>query len=163
MRKHLIFVISALVLAVIQTTLVPLVLPAWLRPDFLLILVVLLGLFAQPATGAVYAFGLGYLQDLLTGSMPGLFTFDRLVIYIAAYWLSGQFYARSPFAQALLVALLSVTDYFLIWLLSAIFSGGDALGLPFWQMLPRSIVCALIGLLLYFPLDILWEGGEREL
>ncbi|GEM_PF-2354332 len=163
MRKHLIFVISTLVLAVLQTTLVPLLLPEWLRPDFLFVVIVLLGLFLQPMTGSIYTFGMGYLQDLLMGTMAGLFIVDRLVIYLAAYWLAGQFYAKSALAQAALVALLSVLDYLLIWLLSAIFSGGDAFSVPLWHLFPRAISNAIMGLALYYPLRILWEGGEREL
>ena len=163
LRSHMIFIFSALVLAVLQTTLVPLLLPVWLRPDLLLVLVVLLGLFLQPAPGSAYAFGLGYLQDLLTGTMTGLFVFDRLVIYLAAYWLSGQFYAKSAWTQAIIVGILSIADYILVWTLSAIFSGGEAATVALWMVIPRALSSALFGLVLFFPLSILWEGGQREL
>lgn len=163
LQRHLLFVLFVFVLAVLQTTLVPMLLPGWLHPDMLMATVVLTGLFFQPASGALYAFGLGYLQDLMTGSMVGLFTFDRLVIYLAGYWLAGQFYAKSAPAQAILVGMLSIFDFFLLWLLGSIFSGGESIVPSFWQVIPRSVSSAVFGLALFFPISMIWEGGQREL
>jgi len=160
--RHIIMILGVVFLAALQTTLIPLLLPGWVHPDFLLAVTVLAGLFMSPATGSVYAFGMGYLQDLLTGSMVGLFTFDRVVIYLLAYWLAGQFYAKSAYAQVVLIAVVVVLDHVLLLVLSAIFTGGEAFASPLWHLIPRSICTALAGLILFYPLSILWEGAQRE-
>ncbi len=163
MSRHVILILAVVLLAALQTTLIPMLLPEWIHPDLLLAVTVLVGLFMRPAAGSIYAFGMGYLQDLLTGSIIGLFTFDRVVIFLLAYWLAGQFYAKSASAQALLVAVMAMLDYFLLLLLFTVFTGGEAFSAPLWHLIPRSLCSALAGLILFYPLSILWEGAQREL
>jgi len=88
---------------------------------------VLAGVFLDPATGAVYAFGAGYLADLLGGETVGVFMFDRMIIFMAANILSKQFYARNALAQLLLTALLAFVEILFIMLLSSVFGGSNTL------------------------------------
>ncbi len=163
MIRHLIFVVLVLALTVLQTTLVPIALPEWMQPDILLAVVVLMGLLQPRGIGSIYAFGIGYLMDLMIGVvLTGTFTLERLLLFLAAYWLNGQFYAKSPFIQFMVVTIMAILDYILLWILIAVFSGKGSDYIELWQMVPRALSSGLMGLALYYPLIILWEGGQRE-
>lgn len=161
MYRHFTFIGAALLIAVLQTTVEAMILPGWMQPDMLLATVVLLGLFLQSPSGSAYAFGIGYLMDLLTGCVTGTYAFERILIFLAAYWLNGQFYAKSPLVQGLMVLVLAIVDYILIWVLTSVF-GTEGVGLHLWEMVPRSIFSGIVGFALYYPLSIVWEGGQRE-
>lgn len=156
-QRHIMLLCIILACAVIQTTLTVLL---WkgAQPDLLLATVVLFGLFLNPATGAVYAFGMGYLQDILTGGTVGIFMTDRVIIYILANRLSHQFYAKSAAAQFVLIALLTIADAIIVTVLSSIFGQGVVLSeSQIWHIPVRAIVTALMGMPLYFLIKWLWE------
>ena len=161
-RQHLYFMLLVALCAVLQTTLIQFAIPDYLRPDLFLSTVVLLGLFLGPVWGSLYAFFLGYLEDLFCGSMVGLFMFSRMVIYLAALFLSGQFYARSALAQGLLIALLGVLDAVIVEVLSLIFTQTSPFQLSnLWVIFPRSLSSGVAGVLLFPILRRIWEEKER--
>lgn len=149
-QKHILFFLLIMLCAVIQTTLTVL-LPAPLRPDLLLALVILAGLYMTPAVGSVYALGIGYLQDLLTLSIVGLFMLERVIIYILGNRLSHEFYAKSAPAQFVIIFLLGLVDAVLLFILTSIF-GQDAhfKWYMLWHVPLRSISTALFGVPLFF-------------
>ncbi len=156
-QKHILFFLLIMLCAVIQTTLTVL-LPAPLQPDLLLALVILAGLYMNPAVGSVYAVGIGYLQDLLTLSIVGLFMLGRVIIYILGNRLSHEFYAKSAPAQVIVIFLLGIVDTILIFVLSAIF-GQDAhfKWYMLWHTPLRSLTTALFGVPLFFVIKKIWE------
>jgi rod shape-determining protein MreD len=161
-QQHFLMVILILACAVAQTTLTVLL---WkgAQPDLLLAVVVLAGLYLGPVAGSLYAFGMGYISDLLTGGVVGIFMFDRVVIYVLANRMSHLFYAKSAAAQFIVIVLLSIVDTLIVLLLSLIFGQGlviretQALYLPI-----RAIVTALAGMPLYFIIKWIEQMGKPK-
>lgn len=156
-QRHILFFLLVMLCAVIQTTLTVLLPPSF-QPDLLLALVILAGLYMLPAVGSVYAVGIGYLQDLLTLSIVGLFMLGRVIIYILGNRLSHEFYAKSAPAQFIVIFLLGIVDAVLIFALSAIF-GQEAhfKWYMLWRIPIRALTTALFGVPLFFIIKKIWE------
>jgi len=156
-QRHVALLCLILAIAVVQTTLTVLL---WrgAQPDLLLATLILFALYMNPATGSIYAFGMGYLQDILTGGTVGIFMTGRIVIYILANRLSHQFYAKSAAAQFLLIALLTVADAIIAAILSAIFGQSVVLHEAIvWHVPLRAVITALMGMPLFYLIRWLWE------
>ncbi|MGK2906859.1 MAG: rod shape-determining protein MreD [Desulfuromonadales bacterium] len=83
MNRTLIYLAMAGIAVVLQTTLLPLVLPGYYKPDLLLILVIYLGLHEEPQHGVPMVYLLGWCYDGVAGSFPGLNGFLLLGIFLA--------------------------------------------------------------------------------
>jgi len=118
------------------------VLPAYLVPDFGLLLVVAIALCLRGvASGVVLAALLGYATDLLSGSLLGQHALLRMAAYGVARFGSARLNLRGPLPQALFVALLSVAHAVGLWGLFAFFASetGSPL-LTLRELLPHALV-----------------------
>jgi rod shape-determining protein MreD len=83
MNRTLIYLAMAGIAVVLQTVLLPLVLPGNYKPDLLLILVIYLGLHEESLRGGLMAYLLGWCYDGIAGTFPGLNGFVLLGIFLA--------------------------------------------------------------------------------
>jgi rod shape-determining protein MreD len=83
MNRTLIYLAMAGIAVVLQTVLLPLVLPGYYKPDLLLILVIYLGLHEESLSGGLMAYLLGWCYDGIAGTFPGLNGFVLLGIFLA--------------------------------------------------------------------------------
>lgn len=158
-QSHALFILMVLACAVAQITLIP---RMWegARPDLLLAVVILLGLFQSPATGSLYSFGIGYLNDILTGSVMGLFMFERVLMFTLGSRLSQQFYAKSAPAQFIIILILSILDVFVRGLLGLIFGQGNTFTGNLILTTPlRAFMTALMGMPLFLALKLIFDTG----
>jgi rod shape-determining protein MreD len=83
MNRILVYLLLAGVAIVLQSTLLPHLLPTGYKPDLLLILVVYLGLHEKTWPGAPLVYLLGSAFDVFAGSFQGLHGFVLLGIFLA--------------------------------------------------------------------------------
>ena len=83
MNRTLIYLLLAGIGMILQTVLIPLIMPGYYKPDLLLILVIYLGLHEEPWRGGSLVYLLGWFYDGLAGAFPGLNGFLLLGIFLA--------------------------------------------------------------------------------
>lgn len=92
MKKNRVLVGMLVGALIVQTSLVPFVPVAHVRPDLLLVLPVLAGLAFGPREALFLGFGAGLLQDLLAGRAVGLFTVGKLAVAALAGFVGQKVY-----------------------------------------------------------------------
>ncbi len=83
MTRFLIFLLSAFLLGVLQSTLISLIFPSYLKPDLMILLVIFLGVSFPLLPGAFLVLFCGLLYDTFSGGVLGLFTFIYLTIFFS--------------------------------------------------------------------------------
>ncbi|MBI4495359.1 MAG: hypothetical protein HY697_00330 [Deltaproteobacteria bacterium] len=81
MIRFLVFLLSAYLLLLLQTTLISHLLPGWLRPDPMIPLVTYLGVVFPMLRGALLVMACGLLLDTFSGAPFGLFMFAYLCLF----------------------------------------------------------------------------------
>lgn len=94
------FIVVAAVLLTMQSAIAPFVEIKGVRPDWLLVGAVFVGLFVKPSHAVVAAWSLGFCADLLTVEHPGLLSLSYMLAaaavsavreYVFRYWAITQF------------------------------------------------------------------------
>ncbi len=83
MLRFLIFLLSAFLLGVFQSTLISLIFPSYLKPDLMVILVTFLGTSFPLLPGAFLVLFCGLFYDTLSGGVLGLFAFVFLSLFFS--------------------------------------------------------------------------------
>jgi len=83
MNRNLLYFTLAGMAVILQTVLMPTLLQGDYKPDFLLILVIYLGLHAEPLRGGLLVYLLGWCYDGVAGVFPGLNGFVLIGIFLA--------------------------------------------------------------------------------
>ena len=116
-----------LMLALLQTSVLPHYLATPYKPDLLLVLMVYLALRAPVSGSLPAAYGLGLFKDSLGGIYLGLNGFSFLVIYLVLKALSDRLYVRSAMLFVLTVGVATVSVMVINLILLSIFSQGGGL------------------------------------
>lgn|GEM_PF-2891979 len=111
----------ACIVVVVQTTLAP-VLSGVLFIDFIFVMVVIIGMFKDPVHGAVMAFLLGGLQDIMSGQITGLCMTSRLAVFLLVQFLRVRVTPEKAVPQMAIGAGLGVVDKLLLIILYRVFS-----------------------------------------
>ena len=94
------YVVVAALLLTMQSALAPVVEIRGVRPDWLLVGAVFLGLYVKPSHAVAAAWVLGLCADLMTVERPGLISFSYMMVaaavssvreYVFRYWALTQF------------------------------------------------------------------------
>lgn len=83
MNRCLLYLILAGFSVVLQTAVLPHVVPGQTKPDLLMILVIYLGLHEKPGQGGALVYLIGWLYDGFSGAFPGLHGFVLLSLFLA--------------------------------------------------------------------------------
>lgn len=104
MRSALAIGAAALIAMMLQTAIFPRLVPGgMLVPNFVLVLVVYVGLRHHGLAGLAGAFALGYFLDSFTGTMIGVHAFGFTIVYAAVVFVSGALWAETGAPAVLLV------------------------------------------------------------
>ena len=119
MTKFLVFLAAGVLALILRSILFFLVPIQGCIPDLVLIHVVYLGIFRNPVRGVLIAFLLGYLSDLAAGGgYPGLSSLVYLALFLAARLAGRVFYARNPWIQVIITAIISMAYALMVhWIL----------------------------------------------
>lgn len=96
MRKILFYFITGILFIFLQSSVFPLFCPPDLRPNLILLLVLLAGLREETLEAIVVAMLLGAIQDSFSGHSLGLYVTVYLALVLCARVLSDQLNAESP-------------------------------------------------------------------
>ncbi len=130
MKRALALAGVAFVALVVQAGVTRILAEPWC-PDLGLLVVVGLGLaLRRAATGVLLAALVGYLSDLLSGSLLGQHMLLRMAAFAAARVGSRRFNLRGPVPLAIFTAGLCAANGLATWALAAFFAPGQAPALP---------------------------------
>jgi cell shape-determining protein MreD len=79
--RFIILLLTAYLLALFQSAVTNEILPSWIKPDLMLILVTYLGVSPPLIRGALLVFFCGLLYETFSGSPSGLFLFTYLSVF----------------------------------------------------------------------------------
>jgi rod shape-determining protein MreD len=137
-HQYLIVIPTALVLIVLQTTILRFTAQT-VQVDLLFVLVVILGIFKDPVHGAVKSCLIGYFQDIFSTEVTGLFMTARMIVFIAAQTMRGRLSPDTPLSQFSIALGLGAADRVIVLILQSIFSAAPA------TLSPKTILLLLIG------------------
>jgi len=125
-RRSLAIAIVAIASMLLQTTVFPVLLPAGLAPNLLLVLVVYLGVQQFGAPGAIGAFLLGYFLDTFSGTLLGLHAFAFTAVYLGVHQVARVLWTEAGL-PAVLIAFVAACAYgFLVLAISSLAAGRAA-------------------------------------
>lgn len=122
MKKFLGYFLCGIFFAFLQTSVFPLFCSPDLRPNLILLLVLLAGLREDLVDAVIAALLLGAIQDSFSGHSLGLYVTVYLVLVLSVEKLSEQLNGESPPLLMLLVAVGTLIQDLLVGLLLSIFA-----------------------------------------
>lgn len=105
LRATAVYIVTGLLVLLLQTTLLHGLSGGRIIPDLVLILCVYLGLHEHNIGGATGAFLLGYLLDSFSGSLVGLHAFAMTTVYLVVYLVSRRLWMDNTLSGVAMVFL----------------------------------------------------------
>ncbi|HHW07704.1 MAG TPA: rod shape-determining protein MreD [Clostridia bacterium] len=125
---------------------------AGVKPDLLLVLVIIYSLFRGSAAGAKLGFVYGLVEDLLLGNYVGLNAACKMLVGYAIGWGEKRFFKDNILVPVFAVFTGTLGFLLIYFMLFSLVAGGGAWA-PFSHMvLPLCAYNTLLGILLYRPL-----------
>jgi len=155
MNRLLVYFGFGLVFLLLQATVIPWLLPSYLKPDLLLILLIYLGLNENFRSGAILAYLLGCLLDVFAGHYLGLNGFVFLAIFFAARVAVRWFNTESSMLLVTMVFWGALAEGGLVMFALGVFAeAGDVWPVVLMYLFPRAISSCMVaeGLLLLLNL-----------
>jgi rod shape-determining protein MreD len=95
MIRNVLTLFALLMAVVLQTSILPVHLATYFKPDLLLVAMVYLALRGSIASGALLSWVLGLIKDVFSGLYLGLNAFSFLIIFLVIKSISDLLYAES--------------------------------------------------------------------
>ena len=145
MNRLLIYFGCGLFFLLLQSTVIPWLLPSYLKPDLLLILLIYVGLNEKFRSGALLAYGLGCLLDVFTGHYLGLYGFVFLTLFFTTRIAVKWFNTESSMLLVTMVFWGTLAEGALVMFALGLFAeAGELYTLILVQLFPRAIVSCLV-------------------
>jgi len=152
-RAFILYLFIGMFCVLLQSSFFPVLLPAGLRPNLLLILVLYLGLSEGLGRAILVTLLLGGIQDSFSGTSLGLYTSVNLTIVLLVRLLSEQLNAESPPLLLLLIAGGTVLQGLLVgFCLTTFADAGPVMQLLLAALPTQLVVNLLAGALMLFVL-----------
>jgi rod shape-determining protein MreD len=131
-------------------------------PDIILIMAVMFSFHYPFSLGGGLSFGLGLIQDVLSGGVIGLNALSKTVIFSLSRWIARRFYLSTAASKIAMVFLCGIIDGFLMTLVLLI---GGMIHVTF-AILARQIILQTFFTVLFSPLIMVTtpsvsDFGER--
>ncbi len=149
MKRVACYMLVGFVLMLVQTAVIPRVLPGTMKPDLLLVLVVYAGLSEDYFRGGALCWFLGCLEDVFAGGDLGLYGIAFLLVFLAIRAAASRFNTESSMLLLVLVFFATLVKGTLLVLLLLFFSDtGSQWSLIVEVLIPQSILNTLAALVL---------------
>jgi len=148
---------------ILQISVLPDYLMDSFQPNFIIILVVYLGLKKPQGFSPPAVLALGFLQDSFSGIYLGLHAFSYLCIYFLLARLSDRLYTNNRLLMVLTVFLATVTSALICLVLLVVFSVSNGIYasiLP--AIIPQALVNSLVASLIFYLPPGAAEEERRE-
>ena len=150
----LIFFIYLVLIFSLQTTLLDLFSIGGITPDLALILTVYCATLLRGNGGIAMGFGLGFVQDCLSGGVLGINTLSKSLIGFTFSTLKSKLVVEGFVPVAAFLFVSSIFDGLVFYIASLIlFKSGTPLAVLFPNLLVFAIYNALIGPILFYFMD----------
>jgi rod shape-determining protein MreD len=140
MTRTFIYFLLGFIFLVLQTTLLPAMLPLHFKPDLLLILVVYLGLNEGYVRGGALSYLLGCLQDVFAAGYLGLYGLALLCTFLAVRGAAARLNTESSVLLLLLVSAGTLLQAALVLFALGFFAEAGAL----WMIILKGILPQLL-------------------
>jgi rod shape-determining protein MreD len=118
--QYALVLISGAAALVLQTTLLS-TFTRSLQMDFIFVIIVIVGLFKDPVHGSIWSAALGLMEDVLSGSMTGMYMAAGLCVFMAAQVIKERLSPEAPLSQFAIALALGVFDRAVLYILQGIF------------------------------------------
>lgn len=164
MRRFLLYLFIGIFCALLQSSLFPLLLPAGLRPNLLLILIIYLGLSENFNRAVLVALLLGGIQDSFSGTSLGLYVTVDLALLLLVRLLSTHLNTENPALLLLLIAGGTLVQNLLVGFCLMVFADAGPILSILLTALPQQLLANLLAafLLLFLLLRIQPMFGSRS-
>lgn len=140
----------------VQTVLLPHLLPFPIKPDLLLILVIYLGLNEHYVGGALLSYALGSFFDVFAGSHPGLYGIALMATFLVVRTVIGRLNTESSALLLLMVFCGSLFEGVLIVFLLGTFADTGPVGIMvLGRLLPQALLNLTVASVLLLCLILL--------
>lgn len=124
-RQALAIAVAGAVAMLLQTTVFPVLLPAALAPNLLLVLVVYLGVRQFGAWGVLGAFVLGYFLDTFSGTVLGVNAFAFTVVYLGVHHVARVLWTEGGLPAVVIAFAAACAHALLVLTITALAASGD--------------------------------------
>lgn len=125
------------------------------RPDLNLIWIIFLSLFSQVRGSAIIALGNGYMMDVLSGHMFGIYTLSRISVFAILKGFSMNVYSQSRIMQGIAIFFGTLFAWGFIWAVLEIKSSLE-FSVSFVSVFVQSVVNTMIGIPLFWVIKRLY-------
>lgn len=125
------------------------------RPDLNLIWIIFLSLFSGVRGSAIIALGNGYMMDVLSGHMFGIYTLSRISVFAILKGFSMNVYSQSRIMQAIAIFFGTLFAWGFIWAVFEIRSSLE-FSVSFVGVLVQGVVNTTIGIPLFWAVKRLY-------
>ncbi len=162
MNRNLIFVLILIIGLVLQITFFSLFTPWGVKPDLVLVIIIVISILEGPKTGLLMGILGGMLQDIFLGEIISVNVIIKAPMAFLLGFLEEHLYKDNYFLAPVITFVASILHYLLMIVLSEelIFN------IDYWAsfktvILPSSLYNAVLGAVLYFMLYKLFNYGEN--
>lgn len=161
--RLIVYLLVGLIFMLLQTTLLPRLLPDTMLPNLLLILILYLGLSESFGRAMLLSLLFGLLQDSFSSTTLGLYGVVNLVIFFQVRLLVTRLSAESPALLLLLVAGGTLVQSFLLGFCLTVFAEAGSVLQILLPALPGQLLANLLagGILLGILLILQPQFGAR--
>ena len=125
------------------------------RPDLNLIWIIFLSLFSGVRGSAIIALGNGYMMDVLSGHMFGIYTLSRISVFAILKGFSMNVYSQSRVMQGIAIFFGTIFAWSFIWAVLEIKSNLE-FSVSFVGVLVQSVVNTTVGIPLFWVIKRLY-------
>ena len=137
---------------------------AGVKPDLLLVVVIINGLLRGINKGAKLGLGAGLLQDMFFSGIPGKFTFIKFMLGSIMGTFTGKFFERNFLFPFFFTFIATIFQEFIL----LFFSAGTFLGINYFSVIreiifPSALYNGILGLILYPIFYKILKIGDKRL
>jgi rod shape-determining protein MreD len=153
--RYLIVMALIAVAAWLQTSLL-MPFSAFSSLDLIFVIVTIIGLTQEPVPGSIMAALAGYIEDILSSEISGLFMSARLTVFLAAQFLRVKLSPDSPLSQFSLGLALGIMDRIVVQVLRQVFTAPtDLTWRGFALMMAGTVINAALVPLFFFLFQLI--------
>ena len=162
MNRNIIFVLILIIGLILQVIFFSVYKPWGIKPDFLLVIIVVTSLLEGPKTGLIIGVIGGLLQDIFLGNFISINTILKGPLAFISGFLEGHFYKGNYFLAPVATFFTSIVYY----LLAIILSEELIFSINYWftirtVILPSALYNAVLSFIIYFIFYKTFYGGEK--
>lgn len=144
MRRFFLYLLIGIFCALLQSSVFPLLLPAGLRPNLLMILILYLGLSENFTRAVTVALLLGGIQDSFSGTSLGLYVTVDLAVLLLVRLLSEHLNTENPALLLLLIAAGTLVQNLLVGFCLMVFADAGPVLAILLPALPQQLFANLL-------------------